>query len=287
MIARAGEALMIDGRPALTAIDPALIGDIVFLLVRDPLCGYTEDPATELARRLDGAECVSHGIMFTAWTGSYQGARITMISGGSGGPEAELALHELITHTSATTFIRLGGSGGANPLVHRGDVVIARGVIRDEAVSTAYAPDTWPGACSIEVTTALAQAAWNLQVRHHVGLIRSCDSDIIGAGRPGVGGYLPSWADDRARQQRDAGALCTDRESAAIVTIAQIYGRRAGSICSVADNPFAGDPFQAGAGHAQAVDVALEGAAILHRMDIAAQANGAPMWLPSFGGLTP
>ena len=32
--------LLIDGRPALTGIDPERIGDYVIITVRDPLCAY-------------------------------------------------------------------------------------------------------------------------------------------------------------------------------------------------------------------------------------------------------
>jgi uridine phosphorylase len=67
------------------------------------------------------------------------------------------------------------------------------------------------------------------------------------------------------------------------VTLASLFGRRGGSICSVADNISTGEEFRAGAGHAAAIDVALEGIALLHRMDRAATAAGLPMWLPGAG----
>ena len=45
--------LQIDGRPALTGLTPPLVGDYVLLFVRDPLCAYDEDPATQLSHRLE------------------------------------------------------------------------------------------------------------------------------------------------------------------------------------------------------------------------------------------
>jgi uridine phosphorylase len=80
-----------------------------------------------------------------------------------------------------------------------------------------------------------------------------------------------------------AGVLNGDRESSAIVTMAQLFGRRGGAVCSVADNIVTGEQFSAGAGHEAAVAIALEGLAVLHRMDTAKRAAGARHWAPSLG----
>jgi uridine phosphorylase len=74
-----------------------------------------------------------------------------------------------------------------------------------------------------------------------------------------------------------------DRESAAIITLAGLFGRRGGSICSVADNISTGETFVPGAGHTAAIDVALDALALLHRMDVAAAEAEAPTWLPRLG----
>jgi uridine phosphorylase len=221
--------------------------------------------------------------MFSTWSGRYQGAAITVLSGGSGAPEAELAMHELLSHTAASTFLRVGGSGGLHPDVRRGDLVIASGVVRDEGTTAAYVPPSWPAASAPEVTLALAQAAYDAGAPFHVGITRSSDSDIVGSGRPGVGGYLQPWNTAAVEVYRRARVLNTDRESSAVVTLAQLFGRRGGSVCSVADNISTGEPFQAGAGHEQAISVALDGIVLLHRMDRLAEAAGAPMWLPAMG----
>jgi uridine phosphorylase len=46
------QGLMIEGRPALTGIDPSKIGDYVLVFVRDPLCASPDAPAAQLATRL-------------------------------------------------------------------------------------------------------------------------------------------------------------------------------------------------------------------------------------------
>ena len=273
--------LQIDGRPALTGIDPSKVGDYVFIFVRDPLCAYDDDPATQLASRLENAELAGKTGMFTTWTGTYKGARISAVSGGSGGGEAELCMFELLEYTNASTFLRVGGSGGTNEAVRPGDLVIAKGIVRDEGLSAAYVGPGWPAVCDPEVVIALAEAARALNVTYHIGLTRSVDSDLISGGRPSVRGYLRPENLNAVDECRRTGVLNGEREASAIVTMATLFGKRGGSICSVADNIATGEKFEAGAGHNDAIDVALEGMAILARMDAERDAAGAHHWLPS------
>lgn len=279
------QGLAIDGRPALTGIDPALIGDHVLLFVRDPLCAYDDDPATTLSHRLDNPVLAGRTGMFTTWSGHYQGAHVTAISGGSGGPEAELCMVELLEHTKASSFLRVGGSGGTNEQVSPGDLVIARGIVRADGLSASYVGPGWPAVCSPDLVMALAEAARASGARYHLGLTRSSDSDFCGGGRPSVRGFLRPDQTQIVDECRRTGVLNGEREAAAIVTLATLFGRRGGSICSVADNIATGAAFVAGAGHAAAIAVALDGVARLDRMDRARVAAGADHWLPSMGGL--
>jgi uridine phosphorylase len=277
--------LMIDGKPALTGIDPSKVGDHVLVFVRDPLCAYDEDPATRVSRRLDQPELVGQTGMFTTWSGLYKGARVTAISGGSGGPEAELCMVEFLEHTKASTYIRVGGSGGTNERVRPGDLVIASGVVRADGLSASYVGPGWPAVCSPDLVIALAEAARENGARYHIGLTRSSDSDFCGGGRPSVRGFLRPEQTQIVDECRRTGVLNGEREASAIVTLATLFGQRGGSICSVADNIATGEMFQPGAGHAAAVDIALEGVARLDRFDRARAKFGAEHWLPSMGGM--
>ena len=269
--------LLIDGRPALSQFDPGKVARYVLLTVRDPLCAYDDDPATQLARRMDDAEQIGKSGMFTTWTGSYQGVPITTVSGGSGSPEAELIMHELLEFTAADTFVRVGGSGGIHPKVEPGDVVVSSGVVRDEGMTQAYIPASYPAVSSYEVVVAMSRAAERLGQTYHVGVTRSSDSDFCGVGRPSVGGYFQPWHLEIFETWARAGVLNGDRESAAIVTLAALFGKRGGSVCSVADNVIANKAFQAVAGHHSSMDIALEGVAELAAMDSATAEGG--RWL--------
>ncbi|TAM67557.1 MAG: uridine phosphorylase [Microbacteriaceae bacterium] len=259
--------LLVDGRPALSQLDVDQVARYVLVTVRDPLCAYDDDPASQIATMLEDAESIGKSGMFTSWTGRYRGVAVTVISGGSGSPEAELIMHELLEFTPADTFLRVGGSGGIHPKVKPGDVVISTGVVRDEGMTRAYVPESYPAVSSYEVVVAMRQAARKLGHSHHLGITRSSDSDFCGVGRPSVGGYFQPWHLDILDTWARAGVLNGDRESAAIVTLAQLFGRRGGSVCSVADNVIADRTFMAGAGHHNGIEIALEGLLELARMD--------------------
>lgn len=272
--------LVINGKPAMTQIDPELVGDFVLITVRDPLCAYDQDPAKVIADKLENAVLIGCSGMFTSYTGTYKGAKITVVSGGSGSPEMELILYDYMEYTDAKTFLRVGGSGGIGDEVRPGDVVIASGVVREEGMTKAYIPAEYPAASHYEVVAAMVKAAELLKAPYHVGVTVSVDSDFIGGGRPGVGGYMQPWNRDFAGIYNRAGVLNGDRESASIVTLSALFGRRGGSICSVADNLCTGEVFGAGKGHNFAIDIALEGCAFLNEMDKQKEEKGRENWYP-------
>lgn len=260
--------LLRDGRPALSGIDPDQIGRYVLLMVRDPLCDYDLDPAEQVAQQLRGAQKVSRSGMFTVWTGEFEGVTVSVASGGSGSPEAELIMHELLEFTAADTFIRVGGSAGVHPSVTPGEIVISTGVVRDEGMTREYIPASYPAVCDADIIAAMTRAATELGVRFRRGITRSVDSDFVGVGRPGVRAYFQPWHAQISEMWARAGVLNSDRESAAIVTLSCLFGRRGGSVCSVADNLIAGRSFDSGAGHRAAIDVTLRGLVELQRHDL-------------------
>jgi uridine phosphorylase len=276
------KGLVINGKPALTQIDYSKVGDYVLITVRDPLCSYSGDPAKVIAEKLENSELIGNSGMFTSYSGYYKGAHITVVSGGSGSPEMELILYDYMEYTNASTFLRVGGSGGLGDHVLPGDVVISSGVVREEAMTQEYIGAGFPAVSSYEVVCAMVQGAEEMNVPYHVGITLSVDSDFVGCGRPSVGGYLQPWNIEKVGIYNRAGILNGDRESAAIVTLSALFGRRGGSICSVADNIVTGKTFEAGAGHNYAIDIALEGCAALYQMD--RQKNGARYWHPKLAG---
>lgn len=271
----------IDGRPALTGIDPALIGDYVIMVVRDPMLAYGGDPAELLSRNLENPVLAGQSGMFTTYSGYYKGAHISIVSGGSGCPEAELMLVEFMHHTKASTFLRLGGGAALNEALLSGDVVIASGVVRDDGMSQAYVTPTFPAVSSYELVLAFARAAEDLGHRYHIGIGRSCDSEHVSCGRPSVNGYFQPRHAEIIDYYNRAGVLYWDRESSAIVSLCSLFGYRGGAVCSVDNNLVTNIPFTPGDGQDHATEIVFEGLAYLHQMDQEKARLGKTYWVPS------
>lgn len=272
--------LFINGKPAITQIDPAKIGDYVIMTVRDPLCAYTKDPAEQIAERLTDCELAGKSGMFLTYAGYYKGAKITVVSGGSGSPEAELALNDIMEFTDASAFIRVGSSGAVSEDIEIGDCVISTGIFRDEATSKAYVDAGYPAYCHYELVTAFVQAAENLGIPYHTGVTVSVDSDFVGIGRPSVGGYMQPRNIEKLGSFNRAGVLNSDRESSIIVTMSNLFNRRGGAVFSVTDNIIADKKFAEGSGTEHSIDIALEGFAILKKFDDMKKAAGKNHWQP-------
>ena len=176
------------------------------------------------------------------------------------------------------------GATTARSLMRWQSCMTSQGVVRDEGMTRAYVEPSFPAVASPEIVLALAQAGEDLGVRYHVGITRSSDSDFCGVGRPSVGGYLQPRHLEVLDYYRRAGVLSGDRESAALVTLPLLFGKRGGSICSVGDNMVTGEKFRAGAGHDTAQRVAQHGLAILARMDRAKADAGQRCWTPALRG---
>ena len=272
--------LSVNGRPAMTQINPDEVGDFVLVTVRDPLIKYDKDPSSQIAGNLENARLIGNSGMFSSYTGKYKGANITIVSGGSGSPEAELLLYDFMEFSNAHTYIRVGGSGGIGSKVKPGDIVITSGVVREEGMTKAYIDPAFPAVSNYEVILALSQAANDLEADFHIGITLSVDSDFVGVGRPGVGGYLQPKNIEVLATYNRAGVLNGDRESAAVVTLSALYGFRGGSICSVSDNVLTGEKFQQGPGHNDTISIALNACSVLNEMDASKKKSGKKYWIP-------
>jgi len=112
--------LVVDGRPALSGLDAERVARYVLITVRDPLCAYDEDPAEQIARRLqDPEESAARGC-FTTCSGRTRGFPSRSSPAAAARPEAELIMHELLGVHPADTSSVVGGSGGIHPRVRAG-----------------------------------------------------------------------------------------------------------------------------------------------------------------------
>lgn len=186
-----------------------------------------------IAEYFDHSVLIADNREYVTYTGTLEGVKVSVTSTGIGGPSAAIAMEEL-HRCGADTFIRVGTSGGMALDVKSGDLVVANGAIRMEGTSREYAPIEFPAVPDFNVTTALVQAAKNLNLPYHVGVVQ-CKDSFYGQHSPETKpvGYelLAKW---------DAwvklGCKASEMESAAEFIVADYLKARAGAVMLVMAN---------------------------------------------------
>ncbi len=210
-------------------------------------------------------------------TGVYKGVPISAVSTGIGSPSAGIAVEEL-ARIGADTMIRVGSCGAIQPNINCGDLVISTGAVRLEGTSKQYICSEYPAVASYEVLMALIEAAEILGCTYHVGITASMDSFYCGQGVAGFSGYKSSMTDNLISDLRRAGVLNLEMETAAIFTLANLFGLRAGSICTVFT--VSPDKFEL-KGEQDAAQVASEAVKILSEWDVRKERRNKKYWYPS------
>lgn len=189
----------------------------------------------KIASQWDSYEEVAHHREYRSVIGAYRGVEISACSTGIGSPSTAIAIEELL-EIGCDTFIRVGSTGALSGDIDCGDMIINTGSLRMEGTSSQYVRREYPALANYEVLLALIQACESLDVRYHVGVGASTDSFYLGQARPGFKGYWSSIADDMISDLNQAKVLNFEMECSCLFTLSQIYGARAGSICTVFAN---------------------------------------------------
>ncbi len=191
-------------------------------------CIVPGDPGRveSIAALLDEAKPIAWNREFNLWTGTLDGARVSVCSTGIGGPSAAIAMEEL-HRCGADTFIRTGTCGGIDLDVRSGDIVVATGAIRYEHTSREYAPIEFPAVPDFGVTTCLVEACEYLKLRHHTGIVQ-CKDSFYGQHSPAASPVsyelLNLW-----ESWKRLGVKASEMESAALFVVAAALGCRCGS----------------------------------------------------------
>jgi len=201
---------------------------------------------------------------FRIWSGRIDGRLISACSTGIGSPSAAIAVEEL-ARAGAHTFIRVGSTGAIQPDIELGDLIISLAAVKLEGTSIQYAPPEYPAYADYEVVLALVEAAEALNLRYHLGVTASTDSFYLGQSRPGFRGYEWSYSKELMDDLRAMGVLNFEMEASSILTLASIYGLRAGAVCAVFANRIK-DTFGV-VGEREAAKVAVEAVKILQEWD--------------------
>ncbi len=236
------------------------------------------DRVVKITKYWDEAKEVARNREFVTRTGFYEGVRTSACSTGIGSPAAAIAVEEL-ANIGVDTFIRVGSSGSIREECRCGDLIISTGAVRLEGTSKQYVRIEYPASASYDVIAALVEAAETLGYRYHVGITASTDSFYCGQARPGFRGYWQSWINDLLPDLRAANVYNIEMEAAAVFTLANLFGLRAGAVCAVFANRIT-DEFKV-AGEEEAGKTASLAVKILHEWDEAREKIGKKYWFPT------
>ncbi len=226
---------MSDAQP-ITGCTPGDIAERVFL------CG---DPARVelISENWESKREVCSVREFTIVTGEKEGVALSAASHGIGAPGTAVLIEELIK-LGARKMIRIGNSGGLDPELELGDLVISEGCVRDDGTSKTYVVPEYPAVASWEIVGALVTAAAEQKVPAKAGITWSLDAfyarnAVAGHGDTmqsmSVDGYWPSHLEARIRDMQHARILNCEMEAGILLTLANLFGIRAGAICVVSD----------------------------------------------------
>jgi uridine phosphorylase len=228
----------------------------------------------------DDHEVVADHREYRTATGTYEGTPISVTSTGIGSPSAAIAVEEL-ARVGADTLLRVGSCGAIQPEVGLGDLVVTAGGVRQEGTSSEYVREEYPAVADHAVVAALAAAAEELGYDYHVGLTASTDSFYAGQSREGFGGFTARGAEERIAELRRAGVLNFEMEASAILTLANVYGLRAGAVCTVYADRTTGE-FEV-VGERRAARTASLAVSMLSEMDDRVAESGADDWHAGLG----
>jgi uridine phosphorylase len=161
--------------------------------------------------------------------GKFDGAEIGVISHGVGSAGAGACFEE-ICQAGASRIVRSGSAGGMQEGIGAGDIVIARGAVREDGLSPKLVPLSYPALVSPEVLLAMRAAAQDLGAEYYEGIVLTSDMfyphDVLGSD-------LPLW-------QR-AGVTAVEMEIATLLVVCALHGVEAGAVVAIDGNPLTQD----------------------------------------------
>ena len=184
----------------------------------------------------DRAEPLASQREFTSYLGWFGDTPIVVCSGGIGGPSTSIAVEEL-AQLGVDTFLRLGTTGGIQPQLLPGDVIVTTGAVRLDGASLHFAPMEFPAVADFACTTALVEAAQDTGIEPHVGITASSDTFYPGQERYDTfSGRVVRRFRGSLEEWQAMGVLNYEMEAATLFTMCASQGLRAGCAAGVLVN---------------------------------------------------
>lgn len=177
---------------------------------------------------LSGAKLVNNVRGIQGYTGTYQGAPVSVMASGMGMPSIGIYSHELFHVYDVDNIIRIGSAGAISPKLKLRDVVAGQAACTNSSYPAQFGlrGSFAPIADFTLLETAVA-AARELGVRMPVGNLYSSDT-FYDATQPAA-----AWG--------KLGVLAVEMEAAALYCNAAEAGKRALALCTISDSLVTGE----------------------------------------------
>ena len=178
---------------------------------------------------LENAVCVNTVRNMLAYTGEYNGKKVTVMGGGMGMPSVGIYTYELFNFYDVEQIIRIGTAGTLSDNVQLRDVVIGIGASTDSNYGSQYGlPGTIAPICDFNLARKAVETGESMGIRTVPGNILS--SDIFYNDNNQA---LEKWA--------QMGVLAVEMEAAALYMNEARAGKRALCLLTISDAPFRGE----------------------------------------------
>ena len=177
---------------------------------------------------LENAVLVNNVRGIHGYTGTYHGAKISVMASGMGMPSIGIYSWELYTVFGVENIMRIGSTGAMQENINLRDIVIGQGACTDSNWAGQYhLPGTFAPIADFALLSAAVASAKELGLDMPVGNLYSSDT-FYDASNSSL-----RWA--------KMGVLAIEMEAAALYCNAACTGKRGLSICSISDNIVTGE----------------------------------------------
>lgn len=164
------------------------------------------------------------------YTGTFEGARVSVMASGMGMPSIGIYSYELFHFFEVENIIRIGSAGALRPEVGLRELVFGMGACTNSAYAKQFGigDGTVAPICDYELLSSAVSLATERGLRYHVGNLFSSDT------------FYSADGEEAARYAK-LGALAVEMEAAALYMNAAAAGKRALAICTVSDSLVTGE----------------------------------------------
>jgi len=164
---------------------------------------------------------------YNMYTGMFNGIKVTAMNGGRFSTDTAITA-EVMCNAEIQNIIRIGTAGSLDENIKVGDLFVVDEVIRGDGVTPYYVDKNFKTVADKKIADTLYEIGKGMGLQIHRGTAWTTDA-------------LLRETRDIVEAKRKEGAKAVDMVSSTLLTIAQTYNIKAGSILAVSDNVITGE----------------------------------------------